>query len=74
MKQYAVVLSLLLVGCLILMIGLSLITGDAGIAGDVGANQLPLPTEAWCDAMVEKPNAEWREAEILQFSQHCLND
>lgn len=70
MKNYLVVLSLLLAGCLIFMIGLSIIEGG----GDIDSVELPLPSEAWCDAMLEKPNAEWDEAEILQFSEHCLND
>ncbi len=32
-----------------------------------------IPDEAWCDAMLLKPNAKWNETDISLFSTHCLS-
>ena len=29
-------------------------------------------SEQWCDAMLEKPNQQWTDAETRLFAKHCL--
>lgn len=65
MKKYLGILCLLLVGVIALILGLTMI----------GNQQAPeLVGEAWCDAMVDKPNAEWTDAETRSFAKTCLFD
>lgn len=64
MKKYLTVLVLLLAGCLLIIIGLSLTESDAI---HTAAN-----SEGWCDAMVEKPNSQWSKPEAVRFSKQCL--
>ena len=67
MKKYLVVLVLLFLGVLALIIGLSLVTG--------GYREEPQPTgEEWCEAMMEKPNPDWTDAETRSFARICLYD
>ncbi|NIB43722.1 DUF3012 domain-containing protein [Pseudomaricurvus alkylphenolicus] len=63
MKKYLGVLCLLLFACASIFVGLSIIEGG----GDT-----QLQGEAWCDAMVEKPNQEWTDAETRSFARTCL--
>ncbi len=38
-------------------------------AGDMASGN---DIDDWCDAMLEKPNPEWTEAETLRFSKLCI--
>ncbi len=38
-----------------------------------GPDAVVLYSEAWCDAMMEKPNSEWEGDDFVSFSRHCLN-
>lgn len=63
MKKYLGILCLLLVGLIAVLVGLAM----------VEEKQAPeLVGEAWCDAMVDKPNAEWTDAETRSFAKTCL--
>lgn len=63
MKKYLGILCLLLVGVIALILGLTMIENQ----------QAPeLVGEAWCDAMVDKPNGEWTDAETRSFAKACL--
>ncbi len=66
MKRYLSVLLLLLVGVVCAMLGL-------GLLHDEESAQLELTGEAWCEAMMEKPNPEWTDAETRSFAKTCLN-
>ncbi len=72
MNRYLALLCLLLVGCLLLMVGLNMIADSdeqqAATQNDVNM----IGTEAWCDAMVDKPNTEWTERSTQDFARHCL--
>ncbi len=65
MKKYLGVLILLLVGCVAIMLGLTLIQGKP---------EQELVGEEWCEMMVEKPNGEWTDAETRSFAKSCLYD
>lgn len=45
-----------------------------------GVNPLPDDTrlvrgsEAWCESMMAKPDADWNDADTRLFAQKCLND
>ncbi|GAB3106643.1 DUF3012 domain-containing protein [Aestuariicella hydrocarbonica] len=65
MKKYLGILSLLLIGLLAVLAGLSMLEGNT---------ESELVGEAWCDAMVDKPNDQWTEAETLGFAKTCLYD
>jgi hypothetical protein len=62
MKKYLGVLCLLLVALLFIMVGLTL----------VESGKPELDGEAWCDAMVDKPNQDWTDAEAERFGKNCL--
>ncbi|MEM7001511.1 MAG: DUF3012 domain-containing protein [Pseudomonadota bacterium] len=46
--------------CLVLLVGLL-----ASCAPEVGS-------EAWCDAMAEKPKGDWTVNEGIDFAKHCV--
>lgn len=73
MKKYLVVLCLLLVGLLLAIVGLSLIGTESVTEQDYGIRAVT-GSEAWCDAMLEKPNADWTEDDFQIFSRDCLYD
>ena len=31
-------------------------------------------SEAWCESMMAKPDADWNDADTRLFAQKCLND
>lgn len=62
MKKYLGVLVLFLLAVLAIMVGLTLV--------EYGKPELD--GEAWCDAMVDKPNSEWSEADTQRFAKICL--
>ncbi|WP_439134914.1 DUF3012 domain-containing protein [Pseudomaricurvus sp.] len=63
MKKYLGILCLLLVGLIAVIAGLAMVENK----------QAPeLVGEAWCDAMVDKPNADWTDAETRSFAKACL--
>ena len=37
-------------------------------------NRLVRGSEAWCENMMAKPDAEWNDADTRLFAQKCLND
>lgn len=37
-------------------------------------NRLVRGSEAWCENMMAKPDAEWKDADTRLFAQKCLND
>lgn len=62
MKKYLGVLCILLIGCLALLLGLSMVNdADPIVVG-----------EQWCEAMLEKPNQQWSDAETRSFAKACL--
>lgn len=63
MKKYLGVLCLGLLALLAIMVGLTLVEYS---------KQPELTGEAWCDAMVDKPNSDWSEADTRRFSKTCL--
>lgn len=63
MKKYLGVLVLFLVAVLAIMVGLTVVEYS---------KQPKLEGEAWCDAMVDKPNSEWSEADTQRFAKTCL--
>lgn len=63
MKKYLGALCLLLVALLAIMVGLTLV--ESG-------KQPELEGEAWCDAMLDKPNSDWSEADTGRFASTCL--
>ena len=66
MKQYLLIVSLLLVGVLLVMLGLAVIEG--------GKEEPELTGEAWCEHMMDKPNREWTDAEADSFAKVCLGE
>ena len=68
MKKYLALLSLLLVGILLLMLGLTIVSG----APEPAPVAQIAPDAAWCDAMLEKPNIEWTDTDARVFGEHCL--
>lgn len=64
MKKYLSVLILLLLGFLVLLLGLAFIEGQNTTGDMVG--------EEWCEAMMDKPNNQWTDAETRSFAKACL--
>ncbi len=73
MNKYLALLCLLLVGCLLLMVGLNMIVGSNDQQAAENDKSI-IGSEAWCDAMVDKPNPEWTERSTQDFSRYCLYD
>lgn len=63
MKKYLGVLCLALVAVMAIMVGLMLVESGG---------EPQLDGEAWCDAMVDKPNSDWSEADTERFATTCL--
>ncbi len=56
-----------MVGLIVLLFGLSMLESDQN-----GHPRSEVDIETWCDAMLEKPHAEWIEMDFHFFSEHCL--
>ena len=69
MKKYLLFLVVLLIGLVLVILGLDVIN----YANDPLNQTEVIGSEAWCDSMVDTPNAEWTEHTTQLFSQHCLN-
>lgn len=70
MNKYLALLLLLLVGVLLVMVGLNWIIyseEQAEAARLIGS-------EAWCEAMMAKPDANWTDSEARDFTSYCLFD
>ncbi len=65
MKKYLGLLCLLLVGVIAVIIGLTVSSYNPDDPTVVGS-------EAWCEAMVLKPNKAWSDSEIRSFAKSCL--
>ena len=63
MNKYLSLLLLLLVGALLVLVGLELINADQTVE---------LVGEDWCNAMMDKPNGQWTDAETRSFAKTCL--
>lgn len=70
MNKYLALLLLLLVGLLLVMVGLNWIaySGEQRTAASL------IGSEAWCEAMMVKPDAEWSDGEARDFTNYCLFD
>lgn len=65
------VLCLLLIGLLLAIVGLNLIA-TTSVTGQADGISAAAGSEAWCDAMLDKPNADWTENDFQVFSRDCL--
>ncbi len=65
MKKYLGLLCLLLIGAIALMLGLTVSYYSPDGPEVIGS-------EAWCEAMVLKPNKAWTDSEIRSFAKACL--